>query len=113
MSKSFFVQDMSNNLLSLNLYEFLHLYCIKENDFYKINNEIYRQYVLSGKLIEFIEFLKPYYLPNKKNYITREIKYNSFITILRHICKHLNIEYLKKIIYNKNNYYITYYIRKI
>ena len=53
MSKSFFVQDMSNNLLSLNLYEFLHLYCIKENDFYKINNpknlEISTHVVLPGQ----------------------------------------------------------------
>jgi hypothetical protein len=112
MTNSFFIKDLSNNLVSNNLYEFLEYYCINENNFYKINNEIFKQYILSNKLNNFIEFIKPYYLSSKKNYITRNITYNNFITILRHICKHLNIEYNKRIIYNKNNYHITYYIKK-
>jgi len=97
--------DISNSIL----YDFLNIYCIKEDDFYIINKSIYKQYEFNNKIIEFYNVLKHYYYNNKKIYLEREINYKNLITIIRQICKKNNITYYKKIKYDKSNYNIVYY----
>ena len=101
------LNDISNNIL----YDFLDLYCIKEDNYYILNKSIFKQYEYNNNIIDFINILKKYY--NKKNlfYLNREINYNNLITIIRQICKKNNIEYLKKIKYDKSNYNIVYYFQ--
>ena len=105
---------MSNILYDISniiLYDFLDIYCIKEDDFYIINKYIYKQYEFNNKIVEFYNILKNYYHNNKKIYLEREISYKNLITIIRQICKKNNITYLKKIKYDKSNYNIVYYIQ--
>lgn len=77
---------------------------------YFINNIIYKKILYNNLLAQFLEELKPYYYNSKKYYVSRIINYPQFITIIRQICNYNNIQYIKKIIYVKNNYEITYYI---
>ena len=99
--------DISNNIL----YNFLDIYCIKEDNFYIINKYIYKQYEFNNKISEFYNILKHFYYNNKKIYLEREINYKNLITIIRQICKKNNIIYFKKIKYDKSNYNIVYYIQ--
>ena len=111
MSNNIFKQDISNNITIKNdLYTFLDIYCILENNNYIFNKELYKKYEFADKITYFINIVKNYYKSGKKYFVEREINYNNLLTIIRHICKYLKIEYTKKIIYNKNKYSIIYYI---
>ena len=58
----------------------------------------------------FVETLKKYYYPSKHFYLTRKLTYKRFATILRQICKHLNIQMKSNITYFRNEYYTEYII---
>lgn len=105
-----FKKNIDNEKLKQLLKNFLTYYCAYENSYFIINNEIFKKYKINNKLDYFIKDLNDFYQDSKKYFLERNIKFNTLTTILRHICKHLNIEYAKKIIYNKNNYTIEYYI---
>lgn len=92
------------------LKNFLTEYCIYENNYFIINNEIFKKYKINNKLDNFIKDLLEFYRDSKKYFLERNIKFNTLTTILRHLCKYLNLEYTKKIVYNKNDYTIEYYI---
>lgn len=55
-------------------------------------------------------YLSDYYYQSKKYYLTRDNTFKNFCTILRHICKYLNIPFTTKIIYNKTKYKIYYVV---
>jgi hypothetical protein len=108
-----FIYDISINYLKYNFYEFLNLYCIKDkSNFILFNKEIYKKYEYNNKIKDFVDFIKNHYKKSKKYFVERTINYNNFTSILRHLCKLLIIPYYKKIIYNKNSYFIEYYIKK-
>ena len=107
-----FINDISLNKINKYFYDFLNLYCIKDTNYLCINKEIYKKYEINNKIDELKIFLQDFYKKSKKYFIERENNYNNFASILRHICKLLLIPYYKKIIYNKNSYFIEYYINK-
>jgi len=108
-----FINDISSNSIKTYVYNYLDIYCIKEGDYLYINKEIYKKYEINNKIEEFINYIKQFYKTSKKYFTQRTTNYNTFISILRHICKLLKISYHKKIIYNNNSYYIVYYIENI
>ena len=105
-----FKKNSDNDELKKILIEFLNFYCMREKNYFVINNEIFKKYKLNNKIKDFIEKLSIFYIPSKKYFINREITFNVLLTIIRQICKYLNINYTKKIIYNKNDYNIQYNI---
>ena len=107
MYNSIFQKDLSNNIL----YDFLNIYCTIENEYYIINKLIYKKYEYNNIIRKFLEDLKEFYKESKQFYLNRDINYNNFLTILRHICKNNNINYYSKIKYDKNKYNIIYYIK--
>lgn len=89
--------------------------CIKSeiDNSYIFNNESYKKGIFNKTIPSFIEICKVHYVQSKQHYIERKMSYNYFITILRQICKHNNIKYTSKIIYDKSDYNITYYFYPI
>lgn len=79
---------------------------------YRIDPEIFRQLQYNNHIDHFYTQIKSFYRSNKRFYIERDITYKNFLTILRHICRQLNIPYNKQIVYNKSNYAIHYFIDK-
>ena len=99
------------------LYDLLNQICEKTND---ISNNCYIIDIVSFKRLEyynilnnFLSKLEPYYINSKKFYITRQLDYNKFLTLVRQICKFSNIQYYSKICYDKSKYNIKYYIKII
>ncbi len=101
------LNDISNNIL----YDFLDIYCIKEDKYYMFNKSIFKQYEYNNVITDFFTILKKYYYDKSLYYLNREINYNNLITIIRQICKKNKIQYLKKIKYDKSNYNIVYYFK--
>jgi hypothetical protein len=101
----------NKNLPIIDFYNFLKIYCNFENNFYIFDSNIYKKYVYEENFLQnFINNLKTLYKKKNLFYLNRDLNFNNFSTILRHICKSNNIDYHKKIQYYKNSYNIIYYI---
>jgi hypothetical protein len=83
---------------------------IKYDNYYVINNNAYKKGIFNGDVQQFIQNCMQYYYVSKRKYLTCELTYNHFITIIRQICKHLNIRYTSKIKYERSSYDIIYNI---
>jgi len=92
------------------LFELLDKLCIKNNNYYIFNFESFKKGLYNESIQQFIQFCTSFYYNSKKKYLEKKLTYNSFVTILRQICKHNNITYTSKLVYNKSNYNIDYYI---
>ena len=107
-SNLIFTSDFSNNIL----FDFLDIYTPIENEQYIFDKLIYKKYEYKNEINDFLLKIKEYYKPNKLYYTEREVNYKNLLTIIRQICKFKNISYFHKIKYEKNQYYIIYYIQK-
>lgn len=105
-----FISDIS----SIILYNLLdNIPTINQTDsYYRIDPEIFRQLQYNNHIDYFYNQIQSVYRINKRFYIERDITYKNFLTILRHICRQLDIPYNKQIIYNKSKYAIHYFIDK-
>ena len=63
-----------------------------------------------GYHTEFCNTIKDYYHASKLFYIERKFTYNSFINIVRQICKNNNAMFSSQIKYNDSEYNIDYFI---
>lgn len=93
------------------LFDLLDKICKKYNNKYYILNKVsFKIAVYHNYTTEFCDKIKDNYYLSKKNYVTRRLDYSKFITIIRQICKSNNINFTSKIIYDKSDYDIVYYI---
>ena len=92
------------------LFDLLNKICVKNNKYYTLNKLSYKKAEYSELLIPFLDSIKIYYYDSKQFYLTRKQNYNSFITIIRQICRQNNINYASKILYNRSLYDIIYQI---
>ncbi len=106
---SIFKEDVSNEIL----YNFLKIHCRLENNFYILDKLVYKKYEYNNQINMLKDNLKEKYKSSKKFYLERENSYNNLLTIIRHLCKKNNINYISKIKYDKNKYNIIYYIENI
>jgi len=90
--------------------EFITTIGIQENNYIVLNETIYKKAEYTNLIKPFFEKLIPYYHKSKHFYLTREINFANFITVVRQICKKHNTEYMSKIKYSKSCHYMEYYI---
>ena len=93
------------------LYTFLDKFCIKKGNYVMFDYNSFRIMLYHDYNDEFIELLKEYYYPSKQFYLTRPLTFNSFVTIIRQLCKINNVDFESKILYQHSIYNIEYYIR--
>lgn len=106
-------QILKTSFPSIRFYEFLGKCCHLVGEYYVFNIDSYRKGRFHEYISEFRNNLFEYYYASKHRYLTRELKYSRFVTILRHICNHNNIPFTTRIHYANNTYYITYYIKYV
>jgi hypothetical protein len=87
-----------------------YIYAFKTEKYYIINNSSFKKAQFKDILNDFIKMIEPYYHTSKLFYITREMTYTHFLTIIRQICNCCSIKYTSKIKYISSNYDIHYYI---
>jgi len=106
MSKQIFKHDVPRSLL-FNLLEKISL---KTDKYYVIDINAFRKFLFHKLDKPFIQTMLNYYHLSKQFYVTRKMTYNSFINVVRHICKNINIMYTSQIRYNESEYNIVYHI---
>ena len=92
------------------LYELLEKICVKTEKHFFIDNNAYKKLIYYNLFTPFIDYIKEFYHTSKSFYLTRKLTYNSFINIVRQICKSNEISILSKQRYNESEYNIDYYI---
>jgi hypothetical protein len=92
------------------LYNILDQIALKKEKYYVVDINSYKKMLYHNLHTEFCNKLLDYYHVSKQFYVIREFTYNSFTTILRHLCKFNNIMFSSKIRYIESNYNIDYYI---
>ena len=92
------------------LLEVLNNCAFKHNKYFLFNNAAYKKGIFNNSIQTFINTCKVYYHASKLTYLEKKLSYNSFMTILRQICKYNNITYTSQIKYDKSIYDINYYI---
>ena len=106
---------MSNQIFKSNpdnkfLFDLLQKICIKNEKYYLIDKIAFKKGLLSNDIKNFFTSLLSYYYTSKLYYVNRDINYNSFLTVVRQICKANEIRYISKIKYDKSKYEIIYYL---
>jgi len=91
-------------------FDLLDKICIKNDKYFLIDRIAYKKGLLSNDINLFFNNLLDAYYSSKKYYLTRELTYNSFLTVVRQLCKINTISFTSKIKYNKSKYEIVYYI---
>ncbi len=94
------------------LFDLLTEICQEQDNRLQLSKISFQKAKYHNLLDSFIDKLTPYYHISKLYYISRNLDYNKFTTIVRQICRINNISYTSKICYNKSTYDILYYIYK-
>ena len=92
------------------LYDVLEKICVKKEKYYIIDFNSYRLLQFHDLYTNFAEQIIQAYKPSKQKYVTRTLTYNSFVTIVRHICRINGIPFDTKFNYQYSLYNIDYYI---
>jgi hypothetical protein len=103
-------QIFKNHIPTDIFYDFLEKICFKNQNYYTFNQDSFKKGLYTEDIKKFLEICRPYYHISKRNYIDRKLTYNSFTTIIRHICKFNDICFTSEIKYDKSEYSIFYYI---
>jgi hypothetical protein len=106
MSKQIFKKDVPRSLLFI----LLEQISLKTDKYYVIDINAFRKFLFHELDKPFIQTMLTYYHLSKQFYVTRKMTYNSFINVVRHICKNTNIMYTSQIRYNESEYNINYHI---
>ena len=75
------------------LFDLLDKVCIKNDKYYLIDQDSYKKILFHNYQEEFCKSVSPFYHQSKRIYVERPFSFNSFINIIRQICKFNNILY--------------------
>lgn len=92
------------------IFELLEKVCLKTDRYYLIDNNAFKKLLYNNYQTEFLTVINDYYQDSKRFYVTRKFNYNSFVNIIRQICKSNDIMFTSKIKYNESKYNIDYFI---
>lgn len=106
MSVQIFKKEVPNDFL----FELLNKICVKTKEAYIINNISFKKGMYNNLITNFFESIRKYYHISKRKYLDKALTYNSFITVVRQICKFNQLSYKNEIKYDRSTYEIIYYI---
>ena len=92
------------------LFALLEKICLKTEKYFFIDYNCYKTMVYHNHHIPFQEKVKTYYHNSKQFYADRKFSYNSFVTIVRQICRINDIVFTSQIRYNESKYNIDYFV---
>ena len=92
------------------IFEFIQKYGNKRNnEQYVFNHISYKKANYNNDVQKLINYLVNYYHKSKQFYLTRNMNYKNFVTIIRQVCNYLCIP-TSKIVYSNSKYNINYVI---
>jgi len=95
---------------SVILFDLLEKICLKTEKYFFIDYNCYKTMVYRGYHTPFVETIRPFYHYSKRFYVDRKVSYNSFVTIVRQICRLNDVDFTSQIRYNESKYNIDYFV---
>lgn len=92
------------------LFELLEKICVKDEKYYHLSKSTFKAAEYHRLVTDFCSKIIEHYHTSKRYYVDRKMNYNKFVTVIRQICSVNNVSYTSKIVYNKSDYDILYYI---
>lgn len=77
---------------------------------YDCDKYIFKKLLMNNIINQFYSYIEPKYYDSKKNYPLNMTTYKGFLTLLRQLCKHLDIAFTYDIKYIHSTYIIIYHI---
>ena len=108
MSSQIFKKDIDKEIII----NFLESYSQQNEQFFIFSKINFRQAEYHNAIVPLCDKIRDCYHKSKLYYIERKLNYSKFITVLRQICKAVNLSYTSRIIYINSSYNIVYYISK-
>jgi len=108
-----FINDISNNEIKNIFYCFLNDNCIKQtlDSKYILSECSFNKALFMHRITAFTIKIREYYkITAAIKYIDGCMTYKRFLTIIRHICKHLKITFTNSVVYQSSKYEIVYAI---
>jgi hypothetical protein len=90
------------------LTDVLDKFFIKNKDAIEVDYIGYKKVMFHKYHIEWLDDVRKYYHKSKRFYVDRKFTYNSFVNILRQICRLYNIEYISNQDKNTGYKYFKY-----
>ena len=87
---------------------FLDLYCTRTAVGHTFTKEAYKRAALRGGVRQFTRSLISYYHKSKQYYLTRKQSFATVATLVRQLCRHLEIPYATAVVYRGADYSIVY-----
>ena len=104
------IQIFKNKIPNNYLFDLLEKICVKTKEVYIINNISFKKGMYNNLITDFFVLIRKYYHISKRKYLDKTLTYNSFITVVRQICKFNQLTYKNEIKYDRSTYEIIYYI---
>ncbi len=92
------------------LFDFLEAVSEKTKNKYIFSKATFKKGQLEDKINPFCNRLQEHYYTSKEFYVTRNMTYKNFVTIIRQMCKYHHIAFTSVMKYNKSKYEIIYSI---
>ena len=92
------------------VFDLLDKICVKNERYFFLDHAAYKKMLFHKYKDDFLANVREYYHMSKLFYVDRDLTYNSFVNIVRQICKYNKVAYTSKIKYNESEYNINYYI---
>lgn len=92
------------------LFDLFEKICLKTDKYYLVNHNAFKKFMYNDGYKEFVETIVGYYHESKKFYVLRDMDYNSFINIVRQICKSNQLMFTSNVKYMESRYCIEYLV---
>ena len=92
------------------LHTFLQEFGIVQDKCYILSKAAFKKAKIKNGLAPWLTSLMPYYHLSKRFYLTRGMTYRNLVTVIRQICKSLDIGFSSAIHYSRSQYEIVYTI---
>lgn len=106
MNRQIFRKQIPTELL----YEYFEQICLKTDKYYLVDHNAYKKFIYNNLHTKMVADFEDYYQISKRFYIHRSMTYNSFINIVRQICKANNLIFTSQIRYLESKYNIEYLV---
>jgi len=102
------IQLFKNGIDPNILFKYLSSGCKEKNNRYYFDLYAYKKSEFIGQLDVFLDECRPLYFKAKQKYCNGQMTFIRMLTLIRQICRHNNIDYMKHMQYLNAGYEITY-----
>lgn len=96
------------------LFVLLEKICSSSHDeYYLFDRNVYNLMIYRNLHTPFLKLILPYYLLSRQYFVTRDLDYNSFVTIIRQICNIHKHPFKTDKQYDHSEYTIRYFVAKL